>query len=37
MHEHSLIANLLSKIEAVAEQERAEQVVGVRVWLGALS
>jgi len=37
MHEHSLIANLLGKIEAVAQQERAEQVVGVRVWLGALS
>lgn len=37
MHEHSLIANLLRKIDAVARQENAVRVVGVKVWLGALS
>ena len=36
MHEHSLIANLLTRIEAVARQENAARVVGVTVWLGAL-
>ncbi|HEX2797637.1 MAG TPA: hydrogenase maturation nickel metallochaperone HypA [Immundisolibacter sp.] len=36
MHEHSLIANLLHRIEAVARQENARRVVGVKVWLGAL-
>ena len=36
MHEHSLIANLLHRIEAVARQENASRVVGVKVWLGAL-
>ena len=37
MHEHSLIANLLRKIDAVVRQENAVRVVGVKVWLGALS
>ena len=36
MHEHSLIANLLSRIDAVARQENASRVVAVKVWLGAL-
>ena len=36
MHEHSLIANLLTRIDAVARQENAARVVGVKVWLGAL-
>ena len=36
MHEHSLIANLLHRIDAVARQENAGRVVGVKVWLGAL-
>ena len=36
MHEHSLIANLLTRIDAVARQENAVRVVGVKVWLGAL-
>ena len=37
MHELSLIANLLRKIEQVAAENRASRVVKVRVWLGALS
>lgn len=37
MHEHSLMQNLMQKIEAIAEQNDAERVTGVKVWLGALS
>ncbi|MFZ5491334.1 MAG: hydrogenase maturation nickel metallochaperone HypA [Pseudomonadota bacterium] len=37
MHEHSLIANLLSKIDAVAREQQATRVVGVSVWIGALA
>ncbi len=37
MHEHSLIANLLSRIEAIARQQNAARVVGVAVWIGALA
>lgn len=37
MHEASLIANLLHRIEEVATTEHARRVTGVSVWLGALS
>ncbi|HAC33576.1 MAG TPA: hydrogenase nickel incorporation protein HypA [Gammaproteobacteria bacterium] len=37
MHEMSLIADLMRKIDQVAQQENAERVVSVQVWLGALS
>lgn len=37
MHEHSLMADLLRKIEQVATDNNAERVTRVRVWLGALS
>jgi len=37
MHEASLIRNLIHRIETIAEAEGARRVVGVSVWLGALS
>lgn len=37
MHEASLMRGLMRKIEEVAADERATGVVGVEVWLGALS
>jgi hydrogenase nickel incorporation protein HypA/HybF len=37
MHEASLIANLMRRIDAVAKVEGARRIVGVSVWLGALS
>jgi len=37
MHEASLMRGLMRKIEAVATAEGAVAVVGVKVWLGALS
>ena len=37
MHEHSLMKNLMEKIEQIAREQSAERVVGVKVWLGALS
>lgn len=37
MHEHSLIADLLTKIDAVAREQHASRVVGVSVWIGALA
>jgi len=37
MHESSLMANLLRRIDEVAKTERAKRVVGISVWLGALS
>ena len=37
MHEASLMANLMRRIDAVAKAERARRIVGVSVWLGALS
>jgi hydrogenase nickel incorporation protein HypA/HybF len=37
MHEHSLIANLLSRIDAIAREQNAARVVGVAVWIGALA
>ncbi len=37
MHEASLMRGLMRKIEEVAAAEGATSVVGVEVWLGALS
>lgn len=37
MHEMSLISNLLSKIETIAQQQNADKVVAVKVRLGALA
>ncbi|WP_019623828.1 hydrogenase maturation nickel metallochaperone HypA [Thioalkalivibrio thiocyanoxidans] len=37
MHEFSLMADLMRKIEQVATDHNAERVTRVRVWLGALS
>lgn len=37
MHEASLIASLMRRIEEVARAENGKRVVGVSVWLGALS
>ncbi|WP_018144997.1 MULTISPECIES: hydrogenase maturation nickel metallochaperone HypA [unclassified Thioalkalivibrio] len=37
MHEFSLMADLMRKIEQVAADNDAERVTRVRVWLGALS
>ncbi len=37
MHEFSLIANLLQKIDELANKEQAGRVVGVKVKLGALA
>ena len=37
MHEASLIADLMRRIEETARTEGAKRVVGVSVWLGALS
>ena len=37
MHELSLIADLMRKIEAVAREHQATRITGVRVKLGALS
>lgn len=36
MHEFSLMADLMRKIESVAHQEHAARVAGVKVRLGAL-
>ena len=37
MHEHSLMADLIAKILAVAADNDGRQVTRVAVWLGALS
>jgi hydrogenase nickel incorporation protein HypA/HybF len=37
MHEASLMANLMRRIDEIATAERARRVVGLSVWLGALS
>lgn len=37
MHEASLIAAMMAQIEHLASAENASRVVGVKVWLGALS
>lgn len=37
MHEASLMTDLMRMIDEVAQAERARRVMGVSVWLGALS
>lgn len=37
MHEASLMADLMRRIEEIARAERAQRVVELSVWLGALS
>jgi hydrogenase nickel incorporation protein HypA/HybF len=37
MHEHGLINDLMRRIAHAAQTEKAERVVAVSVWLGALS
>lgn len=37
MHEASLLENLMRRAEEVAQAEGARRVVGMSVWLGALS
>lgn len=37
MHEHALMADLIRQVLKAAESEKAKAVVGVSVWLGALS
>jgi hydrogenase nickel incorporation protein HypA/HybF len=37
MHEASLMKDLMRKLEEIAGREDARKVVGVTVWLGALS
>ena len=37
MHEASLMADLMRRVDDIAKAEGARRVVGVSVWLGALS
>lgn len=37
MHEASLMASLMRRIDEAARAERASKVIGVSVWIGALS
>jgi hydrogenase nickel incorporation protein HypA/HybF len=37
MHEHGLIRDLLRHVREAAAAEKAERIVSVSVWLGALS
>jgi hydrogenase nickel incorporation protein HypA/HybF len=37
MHEHALIADLVRAVLKAAESENARAVLGISVWLGALS
>jgi len=37
MHEATLMKGLMRRIEEIARDQRAVRVVGVSVWLGALS
>jgi hydrogenase nickel incorporation protein HypA/HybF len=37
MHEASIMVDLMSRIDKIARSENATRVVGVSVWLGALS
>lgn len=37
MHEASLMTNLMRRVDEVAQAEGARRVIGVSVWLGALS
>jgi hydrogenase nickel incorporation protein HypA/HybF len=37
MHEASLMMNLMHRVEEIARNERAQRIVSVSIWLGALS
>lgn len=37
MHEASLMKDLMKKLEEIARAENADRIVGISVWLGALS
>ena len=37
MHEAALMQSLMRRIDEIARAERARRIVGVSVWLGALS
>jgi hydrogenase nickel incorporation protein HypA/HybF len=37
VHEASLMVNLMRRIDDIAKADRARRIVGVSVWLGALS
>jgi hydrogenase nickel incorporation protein HypA/HybF len=37
MHEMTLMNDLVGKIDSIAREQGGAQVVGVQVWLGALS
>ena len=37
MHEHALMADLMRAVLKTAESENAKAVLGISVWLGALS
>lgn len=37
MHEASLMADLMRRVEEIARAEKAQRVVELSVWLGALS
>ncbi len=37
MHEFSLIANLMNKLDAIAREQNGQRIVSVKVKLGALS
>jgi len=37
MHEASIMVDLMSRIDKIARSENARRVLGVSVWLGALS
>lgn len=37
MHEHSLIVNLINKVESIARDNGARKVTGIKIKLGALS
>ena len=37
MHEHALMNDLMRRVRAAAEDEKASRVTGISVWLGALS
>jgi hydrogenase nickel incorporation protein HypA/HybF len=37
MHEASLMKDLMRKLDEIAASQRAKKIVGVSVWLGALS
>ncbi len=37
MHEASLMKNLMHRLNEIASTEKAKQITGVAIWLGALS